>query len=144
MWTWNCTCIHKCPSYRFSSLAKQINCMKILRFIATMLMTSNKQQTLFWIIAPPPSPHTRTRARSQWRQRLSLLHSLALREGHVNVAIKRQFCKPWSDCSFGSRLRRVYADWSDLSFQITSQIEHTQKTSTPLKYFSINSNTPCL
>ena len=28
---------------------------------------------------------------SQWRQRLRLLHSLALRERHVNVAMERQF-----------------------------------------------------
>ena len=30
-------------------------------------------------------------ARSQWRQRLRLLHSLALPERHENVAMKRQF-----------------------------------------------------
>ena len=46
-----------------------------------MLMTSNIEQLTnsFWVYCPPPSTHTRTRARSQWRQRLRLLHSLALR-----------------------------------------------------------------
>ena len=37
------------------------------------------------------SPPHRTHARSQWRQRLRLLHSLALRERHVNVSMERQF-----------------------------------------------------
>ena len=97
MLAWDCTCINKRPSYRFSPLAKQINCMKILPFIATMLMTSNIEQTTSSFLdycppPPPPSPHTRTRKRSQWRQRLRLLHTLALRERHVNVAMERPFC----------------------------------------------------
>ena len=59
--------------------------MKILPFIATMLMTSNIEQTtnsfLDYCPPPPPPPHrTHARARSQWRQRLRLLYSLALRE----------------------------------------------------------------
>ena len=49
-----------------------------------MLMTSNIEQLTnsFWVYCPPPHPlnaHTHARARSQWRQRLRLLHSPALR-----------------------------------------------------------------
>ena len=58
-----------------------------------MLMASNIEQKTnsFFDYCPHPSPHTRTRARSQWRQCLRLLHSFALREKPVNVAMERQF-----------------------------------------------------
>ena len=75
---------------------------------------------------PAPSSHTHTRARSKWRLRLRLLPSLALRWGMCMLRWRGNLCKPWSDCSFWSRLIRVYADWLDLSFQISSQIAHTQ------------------
>ena len=64
-----------------------------------MLMTSDIEQlpNSFLDYCPPPPPppppaqRTHAHARSQWRQCLRLLHSLALRERHVNVAMERQF-----------------------------------------------------
>ena len=123
MLVWNCTCINNWPSYRFSTLAKQINCMKILPFIATVFMTSNIEQTTnsFLDYCPPPPPHrTHAGARAQSGDNVWDFYTHLLRW-------RGNLCKPWSDFSFGSRLRRVYADWSDLSFQISSQIARTQK-----------------
>ena len=58
--------IYNWPSYRFSPLAKKINCMKILPFIATMLMKSNIEQTTYSFLDywPPPPFTAPTHARA--------------------------------------------------------------------------------
>ena len=87
---------------------------------------------------PPPPPTADTHAHSGdnvWDFNTHLL----CERGMCMLRWWDNLCRPWSDCSFGGRLIRVYAIISN----IYSNSAHTNN-STLLKYFSINSNTPRL
>ena len=148
MWTWNCTCINNWPSYRFSPLAKQINCMKILPFIATMLMTSNIEQTtnsFFDYCPPPPNLTAHTHA----------LTVATTSETFTLTCFTREACKCCDGeaiCVNPDQTVLSGAGWGgstliDQTYQfkyLVKERTHKKKTSTQYKYFSINSNTPML
>ena len=104
-------------------------------------MTSNIEQTTNSFLDYPPPLTTHARAHSG-----DNVWDFALRERHVhvNVAMEMQFVQTLIRLLFREQAEAGLRWLTDLSFQISSQIAHTQKTSTPLKNFSINSKTPRL